>query len=87
MDVDVAVVVTAVMVMEEDMAAITLHTAVVIMEISQVLRRAMVWSNKKKGEAQTHRTSLPREVKISAIGVVRKHWSCTCLTPKHLADL
>ena len=59
------------------------------MEISQVLRRTMVWSNKKKGEAQTHRTSLPREVKISAIGRydMRGHWSRTCRMPKHLVDL
>ena len=62
---------TSVLVMEEeDMAAITLHIVVVIMKTPQVLRRIMVWVNKKKREAQIHMISLPREVKISAIGVV-----------------
>ena len=72
MGMDVSVVVIEFVVMEEDMAAITLHTVLVILEILQVLRRTMVWANKKKGEAQTPRISFPQEVRISAIGVVWK---------------
>ena len=42
MGMDVSVVVIEFVVMEEDMAAITLHTVLVILEILQVLRRTMV---------------------------------------------
>ena len=38
------VVVTAVVVIEEDMTAITIRTVVVIMKISQVLKRTIVWA-------------------------------------------
>ena len=43
------VVITAVVVIEEDMTAITIRTVVVIMKISQVLKRTIVWATWKKG--------------------------------------
>ena len=78
MGMDVAVVVTAIMVIEEDTVTITLHTVLVIMEIPQILRNIIM--------CQTHIKSSKGIRNLCYRCDMMGHWSRTCRILKYLAN-